>query len=80
MDGAAQRYQVRKMSCQNLHLTPNVQYAYSSHCFIYITHHVVEENLLNALTPQGDWHLISPYNITPESNNKVKRIKEIIIN
>ena len=24
MDGAAQRYQVRKMSCQNLHLTPKL--------------------------------------------------------
>ena len=29
---------------------------------------------------KGDWHLISPYNITPESNNKVNRIKEIMTN
>ena len=29
----------------------------------------------NPLTPASDWHLISPYHITPESNIKVKRIK-----
>ena len=30
---------------------------------------------LQPLTPASDWHLISPYHITPESNIKVKRIK-----
>ena len=33
---------------------------------------------LNPLTPKSDQHLISPYNITPESHIKVKRIKEMI--
>ena len=32
------------------------------------------------LTPQSDLHLISPYNITPESNIKVMRIKKMITN
>ena len=35
---------------------------------------------LNPLTPKTDQHLISPYNITPESNMKVMRIKEMITN
>ena len=34
----------------------------------------------NPLTPKGDQHLISPYNITPESNIKVMGIKEMISN
>ena len=32
------------------------------------------------MTPNSDKHLISPYNITPESNIWVTRIKEIITN
>ena len=32
----------------------------------------------NPLTPRSDQHLISPYNITPESHIKVMRIKEAI--
>ena len=36
--------------------------------------------LLNPLTPRGDQHLISPYNITPEWHIMVTRIKEIITN
>ena len=36
--------------------------------------------LLNPLTPRGDQHLISPYNITPEWHIMVMRIKEIITN
>ena len=32
------------------------------------------------LTPKSDWHLISPYDIFPESNIKVTRIKEMITN
>ena len=31
---------------------------------------------INPLTPKSDQHLISPYNITPESHIKVMRIKE----
>ena len=33
---------------------------------------------INPLTPKSDWHLISPDNVTPESNIKVMRIKEMI--
>ena len=32
----------------------------------------------NCLTPKSDWHLISPHNITHESNIKVLRRKEMI--
>ena len=35
---------------------------------------------LTLLTPKRDQHLISPYNITPESNINVMRIKEMITN
>ena len=35
---------------------------------------------INPLTPKSDQHLISPYNITPESRIKVTRKKEMIIN
>ena len=31
-----------------------------------------------SVTPKSDWHLISPHHITPESNIKVRRIKELI--
>ena len=34
----------------------------------------------NLLTPNSDQHLISPYNIIPESNIKVMRVKEMITN
>ena len=34
---------------------------------------------VNPLTPWSDQHLISPYNIIPESPSKVLRIKKIII-
>ena len=34
----------------------------------------------NPVTPMSDWHLISPYNIIPESHIKVVRIKEMITN
>ena len=37
-----------------------------------------EETQFNSVTLKRDWHLISPYNITPESNIKVMRIKEMI--
>ena len=33
---------------------------------------------VNFLPPKSDQHLISPYNITPESHIKVSRIKEMI--
>ena len=35
---------------------------------------------LNPLTPKSDQLLISPHNITPESNIKVMRIQEVITN
>ena len=34
----------------------------------------------NPLTPKSDQHLISPYNISPESHTKVMRITEMIKN
>ena len=37
-------------------------------------------HILNPLTPKSDQHLISPYNITPESNIKVMRVKQMITN
>ena len=36
--------------------------------------------VVNPLTPKSDQHLISPYNISLESNIKVMRIKEMITN
>ena len=35
---------------------------------------------MNPSTPKSGQHLISPYNITPESRTKVTRKKEMIIN
>ena len=35
---------------------------------------------MNPLHPRSDKHLISPYNITPESHIKVMRIKKMITN
>ena len=35
---------------------------------------------INPLHPKSDQHLISSHNIIPESNIKVKRIKEMITN
>ena len=35
---------------------------------------------VKGLTLKSDWHLISPYSITPASNVKVMRIKEMITN
>ena len=32
----------------------------------------------NPLTPKSDWHLFSSYKITPDSNIKVMRIREMI--
>ena len=32
------------------------------------------------LTLRNDQHLISPYNITPELNIKVMRIKDMVVN
>ena len=34
--------------------------------------------IINPITPKSDWRLISPYHIIPESNRKVRRIKELI--
>ena len=40
-----------------------------------LSHH---DKIFNPLTPKRDWHLISLYHITPESNTKVRRRKELI--
>ena len=37
-------------------------------------------NLLIPVIPKSDQHLVSPENITSESNSKVTRIKEMITN
>ena len=59
------------------------------HCWILLPSYLllpcemqgeVDVELINPLTPKSDWHLISPYCITPESNIKVMRIKEMITN
>ena len=39
---------------------------------------VTSPSSFNPLTCKSDWHLISPYHITPESNIKVRRIKMLI--
>ena len=39
-----------------------------------------QSKIINLLTPKSDKHLISPYNIIPELNIKVMRIKEMITN
>ena len=36
--------------------------------------------LFNPITLKSDWHLISPYNVSPDSHIKVTRIKEMITN
>ena len=41
-------------------------------------HMDVRVEKVNPLTPKGDQHLISPYNITPVSHIKVMRIKKMI--
>ena len=38
------------------------------------------DSFLKPLIPKSDQHLISPFGITHESNIKVMRIKEVIIN
>ena len=40
----------------------------------------ITQFIINPLTVKSYWHLISPYNITPESNIKVVRIREMITN
>ena len=35
---------------------------------------------INPVTPESDQHLISPYNIIPESHIEVMRMKEMITN
>ena len=37
-------------------------------------------NILNPLTPKSDQHVISPHNVSRESDNKVTRMKETINN
>ena len=38
----------------------------------------VDINSIDSLTHKSDWHLISPYNITPKSHVQVARIKEVM--
>ena len=46
----------------------------------YIEDSLYRKPRFNPLTPNSDWHLISPYHINPELNIKVRRIKELITN
>ena len=36
--------------------------------------------VINTLIPKSDWHLICLFNIIPESNIEVMRIKELMVN
>ena len=47
---------------------------------MYSLQYINERKNLNPLTTKSDQLQISPYNITPESNIKVTRIKEMITN
>ena len=47
---------------------------------MYSLQYTSERKNLNPLTLKSGQPLISPYNITPESNIKVTRIKEMITN
>ena len=38
----------------------------------------VDINSMGSLTNKSDWHLISPYNITPKSHVQVARTKEVM--
>ena len=57
-------------------------------CFLALLLYILKENkqtngcssTFNPLTPKRNQHLISPNNITPESNIKVMKIKEMITN
>ena len=49
-------------------------------CFVALGVCVQSQKSFNPLTPKSDQHLISPNKITLESNVKVMRIKEVIIN
>ena len=42
--------------------------------------HCSYADTFNPLTPKSDQHLISPYNVIPESNIKVMKVKEMITN
>ena len=44
---------------------------------MYSLQYINERKNLNPLTPKSDQLLISPYYITPESNIKIMRIKEM---
>ena len=46
----------------------------------YIYAYDMTKWIFNLLAPKSDQHLISPYNITPESHIKVMRMKEMITN
>ena len=57
----------------------------SSHFLDYVavaiyTYSWVERGTVTLTSPKSDQHLFSPFSIIPESNIKVMRIKEMIIN
>lgn len=38
------------------------------------------QGMVNPPMPRSDWYQLRPYNIIAESNKKVMRIKEVIVN
>ena len=59
-----------RLGCSPMFLSGSVLRIYSG----------INTDSLNPLTPKSDQHLISPYNIAPESHIKVMRIREMITN
>ena len=45
--------------------------------FKYLLFFLIEDI---SLTLKSDWHLVSPYNLSPISNNMVLRIRKMITN
>ena len=52
--------------------------AFEDDLCLFVAYVLIKRHLFNHLTPKSDKHLISPYNITPESYIKVARMKEMI--
>ena len=60
---------------QSVVLIAYLEEKYSSKSPLFV---FTSTSCFNPQTPDSDWHLLSPYNITLESNIQVTRIKEMI--
>ena len=60
-------------SCPDTDIDPKV-------LILAVCRKLVSMDFVNPFTPKSDQHLISPYNISLESHEKVTRIKEMITN